>query len=235
VGRDKRIPYMGDEDDVFLVNCTENMNRGKTYRFFQTMVQKFPWATHVGKMDTDTFPYLHRLTASLSVHANGNECKNQYVGSPMDFETCGSWEWCPPAECGPPVGGDLLKFNAQSNAGQNCWSYMQGGMYVISAPLLREVTGPNTLWSMWQAGFEDMKVGRILMIHGRKTGQCIATWNPNAWDHLGEVHLKSEAHPIVMVSDWLAVPSALDQPPDFVKMPKKLFGRRSRSGARGAQ
>merc|ERR1719367_2265576 len=117
-----------------ILNITENMNYGKTYTFFNYVMRKFPWATHVGKMDMDAYPYIYKLVTSLQ---KPHHCKAAYIGRPW---TCYHFKKCPPPGCGKPVDNDFLKYCGEGLAGQHCgmkpcWTFMQGGLYLMSMDL----------------------------------------------------------------------------------------------------
>mmetsp|Transcript_59452 Transcript_59452/g.159208 ORF Transcript_59452/g.159208 Transcript_59452/m.159208 type:complete len:349 (-) Transcript_59452:88-1134(-) len=206
------------EPDVLVLDVAENMNKGKTFAFFEAVSRLYPWATHVGKMDTDTFPYLHRLSESLHAHAKSSKCPNHFVGDPMNHARCGYWDWCPPASCSLPVGEDFLKFDRSRADGPHCWSYMQGGMYVVSSGLLRSVAvRGHTIWDNWQTGVEDVVTGRVIGLYAKIHELCVSTWNPYAWDHLSSMYNRTAPnHTVTPVRDdeWLSLPSAYDMQPD---------------------
>eukprot|EP00747_Dinoflagellata_sp_TGD_P210388 gnl/TRDRNA2_/TRDRNA2_83662_c0_seq1.p1 gnl/TRDRNA2_/TRDRNA2_83662_c0~~gnl/TRDRNA2_/TRDRNA2_83662_c0_seq1.p1 ORF type:complete len:202 (+),score=14.19 gnl/TRDRNA2_/TRDRNA2_83662_c0_seq1:517-1122(+) len=64
--------------DILFLNITENMNNGKTLAFFKYVSSTFNWATHIGKMDMDTYPFLQKLITSFNDNA-GDPCES-YVG-----------------------------------------------------------------------------------------------------------------------------------------------------------
>lgn len=45
--------------DIFVLNCTENIDLGKTYMYFSTVIRAFPSFAHYMKADDDT--YIHYL------------------------------------------------------------------------------------------------------------------------------------------------------------------------------
>lgn len=198
-----------DQDELVL-NVTENMNKGKTFDFFRHVAKAYPWATHIGKMDLDTFPYLHRLTESLHDHLASGKCQNHYVGDPMNYTKCGYWPWCPPKNCSVPIDEDFLKFK---HGMKNCWSYMQGGMYVLSTAMVRDLTKPGSMWSQQRKGFEDLRTGKAVGWFAKYYHKCVATWNPLAWDHLGTAYDRTfPNHTVVPLkySDWESIPTVFE-------------------------
>lgn len=168
--------------DVLKVNIKENMNKGKSHTWFQYAATNFPWATHIGKMDVDTYPYLKQLVTSLAQHHGTCET---YIGKPVVWKRCffgGGGAWCPPPRCGKPLSQNFLHYSG----GDECWSYMQGGLYIMSQHLAAEVTTPGTDWSKHKEGFEDLVTGRGIASYARSKNVCVDTWDPQAWYHHGE-------------------------------------------------
>lgn len=178
---DRRM-VAGPEEDVLLLNISENMNHGKTYAYFRHVVRAHPWATHVGKMDMDAYPYIHKLVTSLR---EPHHCKAAYIGRPW---TCYHSKKCPPAGCGKPVGHDFLQYCGEGLAGQHCgmqpcWTFMQGGLYLMSRELAQGLTAAGSAWERRHQGYEDAITGRAVYSHATEHNICVSTWDPEAWDH----------------------------------------------------
>merc|ERR1712107_247725 len=103
-----------------------------TISIFSAFLQKFPWATHIGKLDTDTFPYVNRLVGRVP------EGRYSIVGQIYDFHGCGGPYYSPPPDCGLPVDNNFMKYRVEratrrdASTDEPCWSYPQGGLYLIS-------------------------------------------------------------------------------------------------------
>lgn len=157
------------DDWRLWLSFPEGLNNGKTPAFFKHAVESFTWATHIGKMDMDTYPYLPKLVSSLAQR----DSKFAYIGRPTDYKMCGSFDFCPPAGCGYPM-NERLEYTKE-----NCWSYMQGGLYIMSSSLAKLVVQN----AQWKNGTEDLETGRAVH-RTHSNGAEIAAWNPDAWDHL---------------------------------------------------
>eukprot|EP00421_Protoceratium_reticulatum_P013733 CAMPEP_0168393220 /NCGR_PEP_ID=MMETSP0228-20121227/18905_1 /TAXON_ID=133427 /ORGANISM="Protoceratium reticulatum, Strain CCCM 535 (=CCMP 1889)" /LENGTH=79 /DNA_ID=CAMNT_0008406593 /DNA_START=1 /DNA_END=237 /DNA_ORIENTATION=- len=77
-------------------------------------------------MDLDTYPYMHKLVESISHHRDNDECED-YLGSPI--RKCGTGGYCLPKNCFP-MDEDFMKYRYA-----DCWSYVQGGLYILSRNL----------------------------------------------------------------------------------------------------
>ena len=114
----------------------------KVRRWFGVALQRYPQATHIGKADMDTFiraPSLWEGVRNAEVQAAGAALyygafigAAQCRGAPKDTgllsdNTCQRRCCCPPVRC---------EAIAQRNLTRGaCWSYAQGGLYIVSRPL----------------------------------------------------------------------------------------------------
>lgn len=160
------------QDWRIRLDFPEGMNNGKTHAWFKYAVESFPWATHFGKKDMDAYPRIPQLVGSLAQNTN----KSAYIGVPLTFEGCGGGPYCPPKGCGAPMNG-ALKY-----AHSNCWSYMQGGLYILSSSLAKLVV-PQVAWK--HEGIEDLELGKAVhaTVRSLPSSTTVASWNPEAWDH----------------------------------------------------
>lgn len=68
-----------NQSDVVVLDIQENMNNGKSWAWFHNASRMYPWATHIGKMDDDTYPYF----AELLRRVNQTQGQNlSYIGVP---------------------------------------------------------------------------------------------------------------------------------------------------------
>lgn len=86
----------------------------KTKAMFLKAIDAFPWATHIGKLDVDTFPYFHRLLPEIS--------NSQYSLVGHMYSTSR-------APCRSPSDSVL------GHTGSNKVLYPQGGFYLLSRDL----------------------------------------------------------------------------------------------------
>jgi len=135
-----------------------------TVALFRTLLQKFAWATHVGKLDMDTFPHLQQLLLSVP------KGKYSIMGNMVDFHWCGGWPWCPLKGCGKPVYGIFTDYHYSLTTNpilmqKPCWSYPQGALYMFSRDLAVGVFGSKTTKGTVDSpdrpdtGLEDFMVG----------------------------------------------------------------------------
>jgi hypothetical protein len=117
------------EADVVALDMEENMNEGKTHRWFEYAVTNLPPSvTAVFKLDTDAIFCISKLQ-KLMLEAESKSAYS-YVGTFMNHAACSpsGFIHCPPAHC-----------NENNKFVGDCWYYMSGGFYGFSVPLLREI------------------------------------------------------------------------------------------------
>jgi len=151
-----------------------------TVASFRKLLNDFKWATHIGKLDMDTFPHWQSLIPSVP--------KGQYsiIGNMVDHNWCGGHNWCPPKGCGRPVGGKFSEY-WYTLAGPTlirypCWSYPQGALYLLSRALALGVFGNATIKGTVDSpdrpdvGLEDFMVGWAAIEYARKANVEVSTW-----------------------------------------------------------
>jgi len=117
----------------------------KTLRWYRRALAAFPRATHIGKMDLDTFPVVHRIIGELL----DSQSKFVYYGRPVPPTMCrgaadavNTSELCPQATCGvQPPGSVLSGQKVAAATRRGCFAYMQGGLYVLSRSLAEALSG----------------------------------------------------------------------------------------------
>jgi hypothetical protein len=110
------------EPGVVAIDMEENMNLGKTQRWFWYAQRHRPKSVKaVFKMDTDTVFCLSRLLDTVSDSRGPFE----YFGQFMNHYSCWEHKHCPPKQC-----------KDNNTFIENCWYYMGGGLYGVSTPLL---------------------------------------------------------------------------------------------------
>mmetsp|Transcript_46772 Transcript_46772/g.102142 ORF Transcript_46772/g.102142 Transcript_46772/m.102142 type:complete len:318 (+) Transcript_46772:60-1013(+) len=182
------------ETDVLLLNISENMNKGKTWEYFHHAVRAYPWATHIGKIDDDCYPFIRPLVTSFRDQRNHHLA---YMGAPW---SCKGGGGCPPYGCGYPVDNDFTKYSPHWWAywlwgrSDECWSFMQGGFYAMSSELVAKISGEGEYWDLNKVGPEDLVTGQVVTEFGRRTGSPVFTWNPQpeAWWHMTSQWVSSE-------------------------------------------
>jgi hypothetical protein len=124
-------------NDVLVLNCTENMDGGKTYDFFSTAARAFPNGTYdyVMKADDDTYLRLPALAAWLGAAAR----EDAYLGLEMPCDRENFYPF-------PP--------------------FMSGMGYALSWDLVQWVATSETS-RRDRVGPEDMWTGRWLNVAGK--------------------------------------------------------------------
>jgi len=161
VGKNGTVP---DDEDVTVLPIRENMDCGKSPAWFRYASTTYRWATHIIKMDMDAFPYVPTLVAAIRDFPTG--CQNLYGG-----RTRLPRYWEPnPALRKRPIGGDFLKCGTKG-----CWSYMQGGLYLLSAELARNASRPGGWWqeASKKCHSEDVTAGQAIHKYAMVNGICV--------------------------------------------------------------
>lgn len=155
--------------DGLYLDIEENMNLGKTMAFFREAARKFPWATHIGKMDMDAFPHLHKVVTNLYGSEKPCSAKYEYWGVKFGTRSCRKKPWgrsfidnCPDDSCVKRL---------------PCADQMDGGMYGLSRDLALEATVPWGVWARDQGGrAEDGTAGRRLHEWSHNNRKCVSMW-----------------------------------------------------------
>jgi hypothetical protein len=137
------------ETDVVPIDMEENINIGKTQRWFWYAQKYRPKSvTAVFKMDTDVMFCLPDLLKTISTH----ESPYEYFGTFMNHISCWKHDHCPPIKC-----QNKNKFEG------DCWYYMSGGLYGISTQLLDKLPSVASFAEpQSQVQHEDISVGHWL-------------------------------------------------------------------------
>jgi hypothetical protein len=56
-----------EHQDLYLLDCTENMNDGKSFQYFASVRHDFPGYHYYSKADTDTYILFHNLATAFDV------------------------------------------------------------------------------------------------------------------------------------------------------------------------
>eukprot|EP00929_Paragymnodinium_shiwhaense_P021547 TRINITY_DN14018_c0_g1_i1.p1 TRINITY_DN14018_c0_g1~~TRINITY_DN14018_c0_g1_i1.p1 ORF type:complete len:327 (+),score=0.97 TRINITY_DN14018_c0_g1_i1:334-1314(+) len=192
--------------DILVLNMPENMNEGKTYQYLHEASRKFDWATHFVKLDTDTYPFLHVLLPRISAAAGparekgcdiylGQLCNEIGLRRAMEGKPKNV---LPPPACGLPIYGDLLRYEVPGGNAwdpehnrttyRKCFTYMRGGLYVISRRIALEATEDGGVWALNKEGAEDAVTGYNLVNYARNHDRCLHTWDPPTPQETGLQH-----------------------------------------------
>eukprot|EP00408_Alexandrium_pacificum_P019912 CAMPEP_0171202654 /NCGR_PEP_ID=MMETSP0790-20130122/25115_1 /TAXON_ID=2925 /ORGANISM="Alexandrium catenella, Strain OF101" /LENGTH=325 /DNA_ID=CAMNT_0011668087 /DNA_START=62 /DNA_END=1039 /DNA_ORIENTATION=+ len=160
------------EPGLTVLPAIENMNCGKSQKWFDYVASRNWPATHVAKMDMDAFLDVQSLVASMESFSTA--CPHVYGGRPWSCKE--DKRFCPPEHCGMPLDGDFFKYNASD---PDCYSYMQGGFYFMSVGLARDISSANGWWAHQDCLAEDAVAGKAIWKHGMDLhmGTCVSVLN----------------------------------------------------------
>eukprot|EP00928_Gymnodinium_smaydae_P018621 TRINITY_DN17099_c0_g3_i2.p1 TRINITY_DN17099_c0_g3~~TRINITY_DN17099_c0_g3_i2.p1 ORF type:complete len:341 (+),score=20.59 TRINITY_DN17099_c0_g3_i2:141-1163(+) len=163
-----------EEQDCVPVQEEGDLSK-KTVALFRKALDEFPWATHVGKIDTDTFPRFYLVLPHM------RDGQYSLIGDMLVNARCGGHKFCPPNGCGQPVGGNLLQYKVKAVGGTTCWTYPSGSLYILSRDMalgaFKEETQsalPNT------GGNEDLMVGWSAHEYARRKNVQVQTLTEEA-------------------------------------------------------
>lgn len=139
------------EPDVVPCNMVENMNEGKTKRWFEYAAKYAPKSVEtIFKMDTDVLfcptDLQNTIQGALSEH------KYAFFGTFMNHAACstGRFPHCPPQHC-----------DHNNTFVGDCWYYMSGGCYGVSRATLDEIIEtPFFIEEYPDPHHEDVMTGR---------------------------------------------------------------------------
>jgi len=163
-------------EDVMLVD-DDIPSVVKNRQWLQTAVEKYPWATHVGKIDQDTFPHLRQMLPRVPPL---NMTCAVYFGASIPSHGCG-----------------LLEITEASVNEQTKYACMHGSLFLMSQKLTSDLNKSGFL-DEWlnpkhnEIDGEDLNLGIAVTSYVRKTNICLNiadAWvsdDPGgAWDHCG--------------------------------------------------
>eukprot|EP00928_Gymnodinium_smaydae_P034040 TRINITY_DN24211_c0_g1_i3.p1 TRINITY_DN24211_c0_g1~~TRINITY_DN24211_c0_g1_i3.p1 ORF type:complete len:311 (-),score=19.30 TRINITY_DN24211_c0_g1_i3:319-1251(-) len=171
LSNDSGLPSDCVEDKDCISVPEEGLYVNKTRSFFRYALHEFPWATHVGKSDTDAFPFMYKVLPQM--------LDGQYtlMGDMFDFDWCGGHDnICPPVGCGKPIGGNLLQYSVSD--GKTCWSYPQGAFYILSRSMALGAFDEQIQSALpYNADNDDIMVGWSVHEYARRRNVRALTWS----------------------------------------------------------
>lgn len=165
------------EENVIILPIPENMNHGKTRVWFHHASRSYTWATHIAKMDMDTYPHLPYMLYWTREQQSKFSCSNVFGGRQF---TCRA-DWCAPAHCGYCPGSDFMKFAVNDT---RCWSYMQGGFYFLSRALAEGASVDGGFWDKesQRCHAEDAVTGHAVHEFASQQKMCVHIVNLSTTD-----------------------------------------------------
>jgi len=170
-----------NEEGMLVLDVEENMNDGKSFVWFSTALKTFPWATHVGKMDMDTYPFLHKLVYRMELNrrCEGEDGPYEFIGRPD------AWCWDAKAcrrsfRSACPAGACAAQFVAgrETVPLDGAWRFLAGELYILSLPLVQKVR-----WNTMKFGNEDIMITKAVDHAASQQQFCVALRRPAAWYH----------------------------------------------------
>jgi len=177
-GKDTKYQDAGSAD-IMHVTRDDNIPIFKIREFFKKVVDQYPWATHYGKMDDDTFPHVHKLLPRIPV---ANKTCESYFGATIPSHGCGLITITPESE----------------HAKERRYACMHGSFFLASHNLVKGMVKENGTIDDFFSGKhqeidgEDLNFGIALTSYVRQTKTCLnvtEAWMPDnpggLWDHCG--------------------------------------------------
>eukprot|EP00415_Alexandrium_ostenfeldii_P002444 UN2444 len=172
-----RVERTHYEKGMLVLDTEENMNSNKSPMWFRSAVEMFPWATHVGKADMDTYPFLHKLVRRMD---KGRACSRQFsqyevIGRP--HKTFGSvFAHACPYSCHQFTSEqDQPTYVAKLD---EPWRFLSGEFYVLSMSLAQKIN-----WDWTGHSCEDTEVFQHVTAAAEKLRQCIMLRRLDSWFH----------------------------------------------------
>eukprot|EP00416_Gambierdiscus_australes_P038317 CAMPEP_0171104914 /NCGR_PEP_ID=MMETSP0766_2-20121228/61579_1 /TAXON_ID=439317 /ORGANISM="Gambierdiscus australes, Strain CAWD 149" /LENGTH=341 /DNA_ID=CAMNT_0011565627 /DNA_START=43 /DNA_END=1068 /DNA_ORIENTATION=+ len=176
---DEEVERAHKEEGMLVLDVPENMNRGKSLTWFHTARGWFPWATHIAKMDMDTYPFLHKLLKRMDSNRScvNNNGQYEFIGRPHNTYGRNFTEYCPYEECH----GQFL--SRQDDAMpvavlHGPWKFLSGEFYILSFPLVQMLP-----WTQQRGGNEDLFVSGVVNRAAKENGFCVTLRRLDAWLH----------------------------------------------------
>uniref|UniRef100_A0A7S1MNW4 Hexosyltransferase n=1 Tax=Alexandrium catenella TaxID=2925 RepID=A0A7S1MNW4_ALECA len=170
------------EPGMFVLDVEENMNFGKSPAWFGEAQKAFPWATHIGKIDMDTYPFIRKLVFRM---AGIGTClrlrqKYEFIGRPHHPN------FAPEFQSACKEVGCLKQFRSSQDDRVMIakpgmpFKFMSGELYILSYPLVGKVDWDNP--DNYQ-GTEDSVVARLVDKAAQNHRFCVVARRLDSWIH----------------------------------------------------
>jgi len=172
---DEDMALAQSEEGMLVLDTVENMNRGKSFLWFATALKMFPWATHIGKIDMDTYPFIHKLMYRMNLNrpCKGQDSPYEFIGRPHTLHPGANFAVsCPASQC-------LTQFHGEQDTiplGEG-FHFIQGQFYIMSLPLVKAIAWKRA------PGSEDQRMSAIVQHTARGQHFCVKIKRPDAWYH----------------------------------------------------
>eukprot|EP00450_Noctiluca_scintillans_P003191 CAMPEP_0194501390 /NCGR_PEP_ID=MMETSP0253-20130528/22648_1 /TAXON_ID=2966 /ORGANISM="Noctiluca scintillans" /LENGTH=303 /DNA_ID=CAMNT_0039343357 /DNA_START=72 /DNA_END=983 /DNA_ORIENTATION=+ len=151
----------------------ENNNSGKSFAWFHFASRRYPWASHVGKLDMDSFPDIRKMVLSLEGHMT-DSCARHFVGYAQDFPLC-QGDDCPKRE-------DCIGVRELPNE-KNCQFLVLGEGYILSRDFAAELSSTDGYWHTNRIGEEDVLTSRAVAHFVQENRACVKWWDSESILH----------------------------------------------------
>lgn len=151
----------------------ENDNFGKSFAWFHFASRRYSWASHVGKLDMDSFPDIGKLVLSLEEHRT-DSCARHFVGYAQDFPLC-TGDGCPRRE-------DCIGVRELPND-KNCQFLVLGEGYILSRDFAAELSSEGGYWENNRIGEEDVLTSKAVVQFVQENRACVKWWDTHAILH----------------------------------------------------
>mmetsp|Transcript_18941 Transcript_18941/g.53423 ORF Transcript_18941/g.53423 Transcript_18941/m.53423 type:complete len:367 (-) Transcript_18941:92-1192(-) len=184
-----------NESDMTVLATTETNKHAKISDFFQRMALENSWATHIGKMDMDSYLYVPKLLTKLH---EDRDCGTPYevVGFPGHCNktdaSCDMADWLPKQCPAPeheachtlqdcPIHGKCKHYN-------NHFDYIRGHFMAVSRQLALRATDPekSLMSTRLRLGAEEpdeYAISRSMLDAAWKEKSCIHFFKVNVVGH----------------------------------------------------
>lgn len=162
------------ERGVLELPTTDRNWNQKSFAWFRYASRRWPWADYIGKADETVFVHVQNVLAGAA-DASADNCTRAYLGRPW---ACTEKD-CPPTDCGPALGHNALPgHNATGFPNRpDCWTYMQGGMYLLNQQLALNLTKTGEAFENKNMQ-EELGVARAAQNYlDQIEGDCLYIWN----------------------------------------------------------
>jgi len=151
----------------------ENKNGGKSFAWLHFASRRYSWASHVGKLDIDSFPDIGKMVLSLEEHRT-DSCTRHFVGYAQDFPLC-TGDGCPQRE-------DCIGVSELPND-MNCQFLVVGEGYILSRDFAAELSSTRGYWDTNRIGEEDILTSKAVASFVQVNRACVKWWDTESILH----------------------------------------------------
>jgi len=169
------------EGDMMLLKTPETRRHAKALEFFYRSALENPWATHIAKLDMQTYPLVPKL---LNRMWEEKFCHHKYqmLGEPMKCNRTAD------NDCDMPDFQSKQCRIADCRQMERPFDYIAGPFISLSRSLALESMHPSNSLLAKRVGLgvveaEDRAIARNILDWGFESNNCIQAWDPIAMHH----------------------------------------------------